>query len=148
MRTMDVVPYDPNWKILYEQEKAILSAIFGDMIIRIEHFGSTSIEGIYAKPIIDIMVLVANINEIDLYNERMSAAGYSVRGENGIPSRRYFVRLNGDNQTHHIHVYQPDNAHVRDEVFFRDYLRANESARKEYSELKLALSKQFYTEPL
>ena len=151
MRTMDVVPYDANWQNLYAQEKALLQEILGEIIISIEHFGSTSVEGLFAKPIIDILVFVKNIDKVDLFSEKMSAAGYDVRGEHGMPGRRYFVRMkedNSGNHSHHIHVYQPDNQAAKDELLFRDYLRMDETARLEYNNLKLALSQQYYTEPL
>lgn len=69
MRTMDVVPYDDNWNVLYEQERMILQDILGDIIVRIEHFGSTSVPGLSAKPIIDIMILVKDINKVDDYRK-------------------------------------------------------------------------------
>ena len=65
MRTMEVVTYDPNWKTMFEAEEKILKSILSDEIIKIEHFGSTSIEGLSAKPIIDIMALVKNIEQIE-----------------------------------------------------------------------------------
>lgn len=151
MRRMDVVPYDENWTLLFEQEKEILQNIFGDKIIQIEHFGSTSVKGLSAKPIIDIMPLVQNIDEVDKFNEKMRQAGYDVRGEKGMPGRRYFVRFNSDNSgnhTHHIHFYQPDNQAAIDFLLFRDYIRVDEKARQEYGDLKLYLSKKFYKEPL
>lgn len=151
MRTMDVVPYDPNWKAMFEAEKKILNSILSDEIIKIEHFGSTSVEGLSAKPIIDIMPLVKNIQRIDQYNEKMKAAGYDVRGENGIPGRRYFVKFKDDNSgnhTHHVHIYQIDNPIAKDFIMFRDYIRIDETSRTQYNNLKIELSKQFYTEPL
>lgn len=151
MRTMDVVPYDENWKTLFDKESIILRDILGDIITSIEHFGSTSIEGLSAKPIIDILVFVSDINEVDQYSDKMTAAGYDVRGEHGMPGRRYFVRFKNDNSgnhTHHIHIYQPDNQAAKDELLFRDYLRLNEIARKEYNDVKISLSKKHYTEPL
>ncbi|MCL2407355.1 MAG: GrpB family protein [Defluviitaleaceae bacterium] len=155
MRTMDVVPYDENWVTLFESEKAILENILGEHVVRIEHIGSTSIQGIYAKPIIDLLVLVKCVTDIDKYDSQMLAAGYDVRGEKGMPGRRYFVRFKGDgsgNHTHHIHIFQADNnpSHqdVEDNLIFRDYLRIDETARDEYSNLKIKLSKLHYTEPL
>ena len=152
---MDVVPYDENWVNLFENEKAILESILGEHIVRIEHIGSTSIQGIYAKPIIDMLVLVKCISDIDEYNSEMITAGYDVRGEKGMPGRRYFVRFKDDNSgnhTHHIHIFQaennPSHQDVQDNLIFRDYLRINEVARNEYGNLKIKLSKLHYTEPL
>lgn len=151
MRTMDVVPYDPNWHIMFEDEKRILENVLGDEIIKIEHFGSTNVKGLSAKPIIDIMPLVRDIEKIDQYNDQMMAVGYDIRGERGMPGRRYFVRFkedNSGNHTHHIHIYQADNPIVKDYLLFRDYIRIDEVSRKLYNDLKIKLSKQFYTQPL
>jgi len=155
MRTVDVVPYDANWGNLFEKEKVILEGILGEHIVRIEHIGSTSIPKIYAKPIIDILVLVKCIFDIDGHNNQMIAAGYDVRGEKGMPGRRYFVRFKDDNSgnhTHHIHIFQAENnpSHqaVEDNLVFRDYLRIDDVARNEYSNLKIELSKLHYTKPL
>ena len=151
MRTMDVVPYDDKWNVLYEQEKKILQDILGDIIIHIEHFGSTSVSGLSAKPIIDIIIFVKDINKVDEYNEKMRTAGYDVRGEHGITGRRFFVRIKPDissNHSHHIHVYEQGRQSAKDELMFRDYLRVNPEAKQAYNNLKLSLSKQFYTDPL
>jgi GrpB-like predicted nucleotidyltransferase (UPF0157 family) len=124
-REMIVVPYDDMWLEMYEKEKNILSDIFGNIIIDIQHFGSTSIKGLSAKPIIDILIVINDINHIDEYNHIMEGSGYSVRGENGIEGRRYFIKFtpdNSGNHTHHIHIYQKGNPHISDELMFRDYL--------------------------
>lgn len=149
-REMVVVPYDKTWPEIYEKEKSILLNIFGDIILDIQHFGSTSIEGISAKPIIDIMVVVDDISKVDAYNSLMETSGYSVRGENGIAERRYFVKLNPDqsgNHTHHIHVYQEGNQHVGDELMFRDFLRINNEAFEEYEKVKVEAAIKFRHNP-
>lgn len=138
-REMIVVPYDSRWPEIYEVEKKILLDVFGELIVDIQHFGSTAIKGMSAKPIIDIMIVVDDINEIDKYNCSMERYKYSVRGENGIIGRRYFVKLNQDNSgnhTHHVHIYQKGNAHITDELVFRDYLRIDNKAFAEYEKVK------------
>jgi len=114
MREMTVVPYDENWAKLYEAEKEILLGVFGDFITDIQHFGSTAVKGISAKPIIDIIAAVTNINKVDEYNGEMIKQGYTPRGENGIESRRYFVRYKPDGENHacHIHMYEKGNPHI------------------------------------
>lgn len=149
-REMIVVPYDDVWLEMYEKEKNIMLDILGNIIIDIQHFGSTSIKGLSAKPIIDIMIVVNDINYIDEYNHIMESNGYSVRGENGIEGRRYFVKFaqdNSGNHTHHIHIYQKGNPHISDELMFRDYLRINNEALKEYERVKIAASLKFRYSP-
>lgn len=145
-REMIVVPYDSNWPMMYESEKAMLLDIFGDFIMDIQHFGSTSIKGLCAKPVIDILIVVNDISQIDSFNNMMISKGYSVRGENGIENRRYFVKMSTDdsgNHAHHIHVYQKGNQHIEDELMFRDYLRINNEAYKKYEKAKIKASLKF-----
>lgn len=149
-REMIVVPYDDMWSEMYEKEKNILLDIFANLIIDIQHFGSTSIKGLSAKPIIDIMIVVNDINQIDEYNHVMESYGYIARGEKGIEGRRYFVKLSPDNSgnhTHHIHIYQKENLHISDELMFRDYLRIDNKAFKEYERVKIEASLKFRYNP-
>ena len=80
-----VVPYNPQWTELYRKEATLLSRIFGEMMVEIHHFGSTAIPGIYAKPAIDILPVVRDIQRVDSYNQQMAALGYVSMGEYGIP---------------------------------------------------------------
>ena len=149
-REMTVVPYDKKWPELYETEKTLLTGIFGDLIVDIRHIGSTSIAGMWAKPIIDIMIVVDNIETVDAFNNKMVTNGYNAKGENGIPGRRYFQKLNPDksgNHTHHVHVYQKGNPHISDELMFRDYLRIDREAFRTYLEAKKAASVKYRTSP-
>jgi GrpB-like predicted nucleotidyltransferase (UPF0157 family) len=96
--------YEENWVRMFEGEAQLLRDVFGDEIIKFKHFGSTSVPGLKAKPVIDMMCLVKDIQKIDTFNERMRSLGYDVAGEWGIQGRRLF-RKGGENRTHHIHVY-------------------------------------------
>jgi len=148
-REMIVVPYDDNWIKLYKSEKEILLNVFGKLILDIQHFGSTSIKGMSAKPVIDVMVVVNKIETVDAYNEDMIAHGYSVRGENGIPRRRYFVRLKEDGENHaaHIHIYEKGNPHIIDELMFRDFLSVDNESFREYEKVKYEAAKKFRFSP-
>lgn len=149
-REMLVVPYNEIWPDLYNAEKELLSCIFEELILDIQHFGSTAIKNMSAKPIIDIMIVVDDLDQIDSYNELMRRKGYSVRGENGIEGRRYYVKLcpdNSGNHTHHIHIYQKGNSHISDELMFRDYLRENKQSFEEYKQAKLEASLKFRHSP-
>jgi GrpB-like predicted nucleotidyltransferase (UPF0157 family) len=139
---MNVVPYDENWLKLYENEEYTLNLIFGDLIIDIQHFGSTAIIGMIAKPTIDVMVVVRSIDDVDFYNDEMIKQGYDPRGENNIPGRRYFVRFKDDgvNQSDHIHIYGSDNQHIIDELMFRDFLNCNKKAFLKYETMKKEVS--------
>ena len=149
MRMMDVVAYDEAWPIMFDAEKAILMQIMGEIATDIQHFGSTAVPGLAAKPIIDILVLVENIEYVDNLNAAMCAGGYEAFGEFGIKGRRYFVRPKDDNSgnhSHHVHIYGHNDAPAK-ELAFRDFLRTNAAARAQYAALKIKLSQEFYADP-
>lgn len=113
MRTIIVVPYDDKWPEMFEAESSLIKTLLGGVAKSIHHIGSTSVPGLSAKPVIDILLEVSNINELDRYNSAMTRAGYIARGENGISGRRYFIK-GGDQRSHHVHAFA-----VRDMQVFR-----------------------------
>jgi len=142
IRTIEVVPYDLNWirKYLYEAEK--IKKIIADELVRIHHIGSTAIPGISAKPVIDILVEVKNIENVDNYNEKVKEMGYIPKGEYGIEGRRFFLK--GEiNRTHHIHVFQVGNSEIIRHLNFRDYMIYHPEEAKAYSEIKKELAIKF-----
>lgn len=134
--------YNENWIQMYEEEVHILQHIFGKEMITVEHFGSTAVPGLKAKPVIDMIGIVKNIDNIDSYNEKMSALGYDVAGEWGIPGRRLF-RKGGESRTHHIHMYPQGHPEIQRHLIFRDYLRANPEEAERYAKRKEELAQQF-----
>ena len=124
------------------EEAEKLNLIFGDEIIDIHHIGSTAVPGLKAKPIIDIMPVVKDINNVDKYNREMQEIGYEPKGENGIVRRRYFQK-GGDNRSHHVHIYQIGSYEIKRHLAFRDYLKLHPNEMKQYGELKEKLARQF-----
>jgi len=142
--TIVVVPYNPMWLEMFQQEAARLAGVFGDQLLSIHHVGSTAVPGLAAKPIIDIMPIVRDIEQVDSLNEAMIALGYEPKGELDIPGRRFFVKYNERGErTHHVHAYEADNPEVARHLDFRDYLIAYPNVAAQYAELKQALAKQF-----
>lgn len=139
MRRVVVLPYNPEWKRRFEQAAAEINYIFGDECLEIHHIGSTAVEGLAAKPVIDLMPVVRCIENIDSFNGKMEERGYIAYGENGLPGRRYFQK-GGDERTHHIHVYQEGNEEIRRHLAFRDYLRLHAEEAKKYGALKEKLA--------
>lgn len=137
-----LTPFSDTWVQLFQDEVNNLKVIFGNKITQFEHFGSTSVPGMLAKPVIDMMCMVNEIQEVDTWNEKMNALGYDVAGEWGIPGRRLF-RKGGDNRTHHIHFYQFDNPQIERHLVFRDYLRVHPEEVARYSHFKEELARQF-----
>ncbi|MED4404035.1 GrpB family protein [Metabacillus fastidiosus] len=146
MRRTNICAWTENWENLYSQEEAVLKDIFKDELIGIFHIGSTSIRAVgYAKPIIDILIVVKDIEKVDLYNSDMFVLGYEAKGEYGIAARRYFSKGKSD-RTHHVHIFQIGNEHIKTHLAFKEYLIENPAEAKRYGELKINLAKQFPNE--
>lgn len=138
-----VVPYCSGWPELYRQEAEKISKILGEQLVAIHHIGSTSVPGLPAKPIIDILPVVKEISAVDAHNAQFEALGYEPRGEYGIPGRRFF-RKGLEHRTHHIHIFQEsDQPNILRHVAVRDYLRAHPGAAAAYAALKIKLAAQF-----
>ncbi len=144
MREVLVAPHDPNWANLFEVEKNTIAGALGNAATVIHHIGSTSIPGIYAKPIIDILVEANSIDEVDTKSSEMEAIGFEVLGEFGIKGRRYFRKLNDAGlRLYHVHIFTNGSTDAKRHIAFRDYMRMNPSKAKEYSELKQKLAREF-----
>lgn len=134
--------YCEEWSAMFSEEAEKLKLIYENEIIDIHHIGSTSVRGLKAKPIIDIMPVVRDIKNVDKYNKKMQEFGYEPKGENGIPGRRYFQK-GGDNRSHHIHIYQVGSYEIKRHLAFRDYLQGHPEIKNSYGELKERLAQQF-----
>jgi GrpB-like predicted nucleotidyltransferase (UPF0157 family) len=142
LRKVKVSSYSEEWTLMFAKEVEELKLIFGNEIVDIHHIGSTSVPELKAKPIIDIIPVVKNIDLVDKYNQEMCNIGYEPKGENGIPGRRYFQK-GGDNRSHHIHIYQVGSYEIIRHLAFRDYLQRHPDVKKNYGELKEKLAQQF-----
>jgi len=137
-----VVPYDPNWPSAFADEAVRLADAMGEVAEAVHHIGSTSIPGIFAKPIIDILVEASDLALVDQLQEAMELIGYEALGEFGIPGRRYFRRTAPDGtRTHHLHVFERGSDGAVRHLVFRDYLIAHPEFAHRYSDLKRELAK-------
>jgi GrpB-like predicted nucleotidyltransferase (UPF0157 family) len=131
---VELVPHSSEWAALAQTESARLKAALGDTLLRVEHMGSTSIPGIMAKPIIDLIPVVASLDALDAAQSNIEALGYDYLGEFSIPTRRY-CRLN-DPQTgkrkFQLHCFAADSPQIARHLAFRDYLRAHPAKAREY----------------
>jgi GrpB-like predicted nucleotidyltransferase (UPF0157 family)/GNAT superfamily N-acetyltransferase len=143
MRKVEVVGYNPDWPVQFEGEAARLRSVFDAELVALHPIGSTAVPGLAAKPVIDILVEVRDIQRVDGLNPAMEALGYTARGEMDIPGRRFFSRQMGEERTHHVHVFQSGSAHIERHLAFRDFLRTHPAAARRYGELKLALAERF-----
>lgn len=138
-----LLPHSDEWEKEYEVAKNELRDIFGQNTIDIQHVGSTSIKGIYAKPILDIAVVLKSFEDMNI--EGMKNAGYSYCGAQNEEKDRYLFVLRGEGQIslRHIHCYEPDNLDFYYVTLFRDYLNSHEEYAKQYSDLKIKLAKEY-----
>ena len=140
---VEVVPYREDWRALFLEEQARLEKLLGDTLIRVFHIGSTSVLGIQAKPVIDLLPVVTDIASLDACRQGFEALGYEAMGEYGIPGR-HFYKKGEERRTHHIHAFQYDNAYaILRHTAFCSYLRAFPAVRDEYAALKAGLAKKF-----
>ena len=137
-----VVPYSPEWPRLFEQEALLIKQALGNNCIAIHHIGSTSVPGLSAKPIIDILPVVKDIREVDKASKAMEKLGYEVKGENGMAFRRYFQKSNPV-RTHNIHAYQEGDPEIDRYLKFRDWMRTHPEDANAYAKLKLTLATMF-----
>ena len=146
VRRMIVVEYSADWPKRYEQELALLSKTLGPVLIRCHHIGSTSVPGLAAKPIIDMLLEVQSVESLDQMNEAMRDLGYQPKGEFGIPGRRYFPK-GVDARTYHVHAFAAGDSHIGKHLAFRDYLRAYPEVAQAYAAVKQEASAAHGTNP-
>ena len=112
-------------------------------MLAVHHVGSTAIPGIYAKPILDLLVEVRGVAEVDGRSSSMESLGYQVMGEYGIPGRRYFRKDDREGiRTHHVHAFEAGSAEAERHLAFRDYMLAHPADAQRYSELKRRLAEE------
>jgi GrpB-like predicted nucleotidyltransferase (UPF0157 family) len=137
-----VVDHDPEWPRRFAEEAARVKAALGDTLVRLHHVGSTSVPGLAAKPIIDMLAEVTSVRELDASAGALEALGYEGLGEYGIPGRRYF-RKGGDRRTHQIHAFRHGGPEVRRHLALPAYLRAHPEEACRYAALKRQLAARF-----
>lgn len=134
-RNIEVVDYRFEWKNLYLQEAKHLKECLDKAIKAIHHIGSTSVPGLAAKPIIDILIEAYSLELIDKQNRNMKGLDYLPLGERGITGRRFYIKGNAQ-RTHHIHIFLAGTDHCIRHLAFRDYLHAHKDVADAYAQLK------------
>lgn len=144
-KKITVVPYDPKWADEFKKIKNELLPVIGDNAISIEHVGSTSVEGLWAKPVIDIDIVIDNEN-LPVIIKKLADIGYYHKGDMGISGREAFG-YNDDEKSHlmkhHLYVCQKDNAELKRHMALRDFLRNNCEYREKYGNIKREMAKKF-----
>lgn len=136
-----LVPHDPRWLTAEEEEGRQIARACGPVVTRVEHIGSTSVPGLIAKPLLDLMPLVKSFDDGFACVGPMRALGYWYAGEFGIAGRHLFVK--GSPRTHHAHMLVEDSKEARRHLAVRDVLRANPEMAAMYAALKQGLAARF-----
>jgi len=149
---VDIIPYDPQWPAIFRSEKDhLVSCLPNDLIRRVEHFGSTAVPGLAAKPVVDVLVEVTDLRATRVrIAPVLEAQGYNyfwrpMHGDDGPPFYAWFIKRDPGSgaRTHHIHMVEPDFAEHWDRLLFRDYLIEHPRVAREYEGLKFRLASAY-----
>ncbi|AIQ46329.1 hypothetical protein R70723_10905 [Paenibacillus sp. FSL R7-0273] len=137
-----VVDYDPSWTRAFAKLREFVLPVLEDIVVSIEHVGSTSVPGLAAKPIIDLDVVVPTQEDVYIAVQRLATLGYVHEGDLGIKGREAFIPP-ADVIWHHLYVCTVDSAEYKRHILFRDYMRGHPEDAKRYSNLKIELAERF-----
>lgn len=134
-----LLPHDPAWAGLAATYGEQFAALLGDNLVVVHHIGSTAIPGIRAKPIIDLMPVVADLAAVDRARPALEAAGHAWRGEFGLPGRRYLPKDDPatGRRLMHVHLYERGSDEIVRHLAFRDYMRSHPREAADYEAEKL-----------
>jgi GrpB-like predicted nucleotidyltransferase (UPF0157 family) len=138
---MDLKPYDPEWKELYQKEKGLLKNVVKDEVLDIQHIGSTAVSAIQSKPIIDVAVLLRSFPAEQLILDQLESFGYKYSEERSSSERQFFTQ--GDPVEYHLSLVNPKTTLLQRLVAFRDYLNEHLEIAKEYEDLKKDLINKY-----
>mgnify|MGYP001141974303 CR=1 FL=1 len=139
-----VVPYDEKWTENFNAIKSEIEKALGDLIIGIEHVGSTSVVGLSAKPIIDLDVIIPDYSFLDQVINKLNEIGYKYKGDLGVKEREaFFYEGKPHLQNHNLYVCPQNSRELKRHITFRNYLRDHPDAVKKYSEIKMEGSKLY-----
>ncbi|MBS0272263.1 MAG: GrpB family protein [Proteobacteria bacterium] len=139
---IELVPYTPEWEVTFKAEAEKISHALGQTLLDIHHIGSTAIPGIVAKPIVDILPVVKDIQEVDRLTSSLEALGYEAKGEYGMPGRRFFIKKQKGKRLFNVHIFEEGHADIERHLRFRDYMRDHPDTAQVYSDLKKDLVKK------
>jgi len=138
---VEVVPYDPAWAEVFARWRQRLSVALGPVAVRIEHMGSTAVPGLAAKPVVDIMVCVPDVEDEAAFLSAIEGLGVPLRSRE--TAHRYFRPAPPHPREVQIHVWEAGSAEERVNLLFRDYLRADPVARDAYSATKTEAARRY-----
>lgn len=139
---VEVIEYSVKWKGWFETIANLLSRALNEVNCTIEHVGSTSVQGLDAKPVIDIDIIVADFSDLSLVKKALEDLGYRYKGDLGLEGREMF-KADNPIHPHHLYVCDPNSLALKNHLLFRDHLRANRDTAQQYGALKRDLAKKY-----
>ncbi len=141
-KAVNVEPYSESWKDEFIRIKEFLLSALEGCVLAIEHVGSTSVEGLAAKPIIDVDIVIKDYNSFELVKDRLSKLGYTHEGDLGIKDRQAFkYKEMSGLMKHHLYVCPEYSEQLKIHLAFRDYLRTHTEDRDWYADVKKLAAK-------
>jgi len=139
---IEIVPYDPSWPHLFERLAVDLRGALGDVVLRIDHIGSTAIPQLAAKPVIDLQISVADFEPLDVYRLPLGGLGYVFHADNPERTKRFFREAPGQRRTH-VHVRRAGSFSEQLALLFRDFMRVHPDVAARYTYLKMSLAERY-----
>lgn len=139
---------NPSWPSHFLRESEQILQALGPHAIAVHHIGSTAIRAIFAKPVIDMLLITTDLQLLEQSSPAMVKLGYEIKGEFGIPGRRYFRKNSPAGlRTHQLHAFEVGSPHVERHLVFRDYMNSHPAAAAAYSDLKRRLANDHPRDP-
>ncbi len=138
--SIQVLPYDPRWREWFIEIRNQIWPHVSDLALDIVHVGSTSIEGMGAKPVIDIDIVVPDMGNLDSIASRLGRIGYIPQGDLGIMGREAFGLDYEHKHAHHLYLVAVDSTAYRNHMLLKKHLTENPEAFRRYNDLKMSLA--------
>jgi len=140
---VEIIDYQTSWAEKFIEEKTVLHNALLDVVVKIEHIGSTSIEGMAAKPTIDIMVGLKELKSVDHYLTTLENLGYEFRSKHPIPNRLHFAKIEQLLRIFNLSLTKYESEFWENHILFRNYLKQHPISARAYQDLKNSLSIKF-----
>jgi GrpB-like predicted nucleotidyltransferase (UPF0157 family) len=142
-RPVVIVPYDPEWPRIYDEESTLIRDTVGGVIRSLEHVGSTSVPGLWAKPIIDIIAGVDGPADAERCRELLQPIGYDDASTGDNPDWYYCLGKGPHSPGFHLHLVKEGSRFHEKHILFRDWLRSHPADAEAYTELKIRLAEKY-----
>lgn len=142
IKRVELTAHNPEWKLMFTNAANEIKSILRENFIDVIHIGSTAIPKIYAKPIVDVLPIVKDLNLVDALNPKFEALGYICMGEYGIPGRRFYWKSK-NKRTHNIHLFELGNPEIKRHIAFKEFMLEYDDFAQAYSLIKRSLSDVF-----